>query len=269
MSGVRWPETQIEASNWRALLSPVDGAGAQVVLFISQAAGSDLGRMLTVVTRDPDGIVASFGSVEVPADKLPPSQPPGRVFTLAQGDDVPAVELAEVPFDEGRYTVCQALGLNWAGGTVPPLEYRWLNSLIWNSDEVDVAETLADPGPFSASQAAAILDHPAFATWFWWSDALLGAARRSAFPMSVSARDRQISALASTHFDAVVISSYRRRLQGMARWLALTGQPQAAALAMSAAAHLAEDAPAESPFVRRLVGIGLDVAIVSLQANRI
>jgi hypothetical protein len=40
-------------------------------------------------------------------------------------------------------------------------------------------------------------------------------------------------------------------------------------MAMSVAAHISVCAPVESPFVRRLIGIGLDVAAVSLQTSRI
>lgn len=269
MSGVRPPAPGAEAGGRRTLISPVDGSGAQVIHFIGQPADGDPGRMLTVVTRDPDGIVACIDSANLPADRWQPSQPPGRVFTSTQEDGTPGVELVEVSYGEGRSAVRRALELNWAGGAVPPLEYRWLNPLIWGTDDVETAEPAPEPGPFSAPQTAAILDHPTFSTWFWWSDALFDVARRSSRPMTVSARDKKISALASAHFNSAVIASYQRRLLAMARWLASADQPQAAALAISAAAHLADSAPAESPFVRRLIGIGLDVVIASLQANRI
>jgi hypothetical protein len=49
----------------------------------------------------------------------------------------------------------------------------------------------------------------------------------------------------------------------MAQWLALAGQPETAALAQAAAEEVATVSPAESPFVRRLIGIGLDVAALS------
>jgi len=60
MSGVRESEPQFanEAATWRALISSVDGAGVQVIWFIHRAAGQDTGTLLTVVTRDPDGIAA-------------------------------------------------------------------------------------------------------------------------------------------------------------------------------------------------------------------
>ena len=122
-------------------------------------------------------------------------------------------------------------------------------------------------GTFSAAQTPALLDHPAFASWFWRGEALLDAARRAGTRQSLAARARQIGGLASAHFGPDVIASYRRQLEAMADWLTAAGQPQPAALAMCAAGHLAEGAPAESPFVRRLIGIALDVATVSLQAN--
>ena len=53
MSGVRGAEPQVdrEAATWRALISPVDGAGVQVVWFIRRAAEQDAGTLLTVITR--------------------------------------------------------------------------------------------------------------------------------------------------------------------------------------------------------------------------
>ena len=142
-----------------------------------------------------------------------------------------------------------------------------LNPLIWKAGE-GVGESAAPlAGTFTAAQTPALLDHPAFVSWFWRGEALLDAARRAGTRQSLAARARQIGGLASAHFGPDVIASYRRQLEAMADWLAAAGQPQAAALAMCAAGHLAEGVPAESPFVRRLIGIALDVAAVSLQAN--
>ena len=42
---------------------------------------------------------------------------------------------------------------------------------------------------------------------------------------------------------------------------------QAAALAQAAAAQLQTAPPVESPFVRRLIGIGLDIAAINLRSG--
>ena len=97
---------------------------------------------------------------------------------------------------------------------------------------------------------------------------MFDAARRLESGAGASRRAGQIDSVATAHFDADVVASYRRRLEATAWWLALAAQPEAAAMAMSAAAKISASVPAESPFIRRLIGIGLDVAAVSLQTSR-
>ena len=82
LSGVRGAEPQFdgEAATWRTLISPVDGAGVQVVWFIRRAAEQDAGTLLTVITRDPEGIAACFGSDKVSVERLPPDQPLGSIL---------------------------------------------------------------------------------------------------------------------------------------------------------------------------------------------
>ena len=63
------------------------------------------------------------------------------------------------------------------------------------------------------------------------------------------------------------VTSYSRRLSANATWLRLAGQEAAAVLAQAAAAQLIAGLPAESPFVRRLIGIGLDIAAINLRSG--
>jgi hypothetical protein len=271
MSGVRGAEPQVdrEAGTWRALISPVDGAGVQVVWFVYHAAEEDPDTVLTVITRDPDGIVACFGSSTAPADRLPPDQPIGSIYTFAQGQDAPDLLLLESGFDQGRHVVQAARERHWASETLPPLEYRYFNPLLWNAGPLGADETAPEAGNYSPTQLAGLLDHPVFAGWFWRDDALFNAAHRVRSGASAQARATQIDNVATARFGAEAVASYQRRLQATARWLAKAAQPEAAAMVMSAAAHISASAPVESPFVRRLIGIGLDVAAVSLQTSRI
>ena len=271
MSGVRGSGSQmaVEAATWRALLSPVDGAGVQVILFVHRAAGQDTGTLLTVVTREPDGIAACFGSNSVPVDRLPPDQPIGSIYTFSQGEDAPAIQLLESGFDPGRYVVRAALERHWASETLPPLEYRYFNPLLWNAGPLAEAAPSPGSGSYSPAQTVGLLDHPIFAGWFWRDDAMFDAARRLKNGASTNIRARQIGVVATAHFSPEVVASYRRRLEAMADWLTLAAQPETAALARSAAKHISGSTAAESPFIRRLIGIGLDVATVSLQTSRI
>jgi hypothetical protein len=271
MSGVRAAEplVALDAASWRALISPVDGAGVQVIWFVSHTPGQDTGSLLTVVTRDPDGIVACFGSNKVPAERLPPDQPLGSIYIFVQDETVPDLQLLESEFDSGRHAVRAALERHWAAETLPPLEYRYFSPLLWNAGPLGAAVATPPAGNYSPAQMAGLLDHPVFAGWFWRDDAMFDAARRLKSGASVSRRAKQIDSVAATHFGAEVVASYQRRLEATACWLAEAAQPEAAAMAMSVAAHISVCAPVESPFVRRLIGIGLDVAAVSLQTSRI
>jgi hypothetical protein len=53
----------------------------------------------------------------------------------------------------------------------------------------------------------------------------------------------------------------------MVEWLTIAGQSEAARLAQAAADELASHPPAESPFIRRMIGIGLDVATIGLRGK--
>jgi hypothetical protein len=271
MSGVRGAEPQIhrEAATWRALISPVDGAGVQVVWFIRRAGKQDAGTLLTVITRDPEGIAACFGSDKVSVEHLPPDQPLGNIYNFAQDETITALQLLESEFDAGRRVVHTALERHWATGTLPPLEYRYFNPLLWDAEPLCADVATPEAGDYSPAQMAGLLDHPVFAGWFWRDDAMFDAARRIKSGASASMRARQIDSVAATHFGAEVVASYQHRLEATACWLARAAQPDAAAMSMRAAAHIFASAPAESPFIRRLIGIGLDVAAVSLQTSRI
>ena len=145
MSGVRGAGTRVdrEATTWRTLISPVDGAGVQVVWFIRRAAEQDAGTLLTVITRDPEGIAACFGSDKVSVEHLPPDQPRGSIYNFAQDETVPALQLLESEFDAGRHVVRAALDRHWAAGTLPPLEYRYFNPLLWDTEPP--GETMTTP----------------------------------------------------------------------------------------------------------------------------
>jgi hypothetical protein len=53
----------------------------------------------------------------------------------------------------------------------------------------------------------------------------------------------------------------------MVDWFTLASQPGAAALARAAEDQLANTCPADSPFVYRLISVGLDVAAANLHTG--
>jgi len=244
---------------WRALLSPIDGVGAQVIWFVSPPDLNGQVTLFSLLAADSLGITASFGSTEIREEGLPPMERHGETFRVPQSGGGSPITLIEVSFDAGRLTVQEALRWNWASNRPTPLEYRLLNPLLWCYGP---PTPLAAPpaGQYTPTQAAALLDHPAFNTWYWQSAELFVAAGELGQRPSAVARAERISALASAAFEREVVESYQRRLSGMARWLMFAGQPDVASLAQAATEQLDTLPPAELPFVRRLIGIGLDAA---------
>jgi hypothetical protein len=267
LGGVSPPNTDTESESlgWRALLSPLNGAGYQVIWFVGRSSLRDHGTLFSVLTHDPEGIVGSFGSAEVPLKALPPQQPLGALHTVAQSAEMPPITFLEVTFDAGRQAVRKALELNWQGGNPTPPEYRLLNPLIWSTRFSPEAGLPAIPPAreYTPAEMIKVLQHPAFASWLWQDPTLIEAARELGPQPSKEARRASVTKLASSKFTPDVIASYQRRMRAMARWLAMAAQPEMAAYAQALSDQLGTGEPADSPFVRRLIRRGLDVVIVN------
>jgi hypothetical protein len=273
LGGVSLPNTDTggDLLGWRALISPVNGAGYQVIWFVGRSSLRDHGTLFSILTRDPDGIVSSFGSTEVPVEALPPQQPTGSPHAVAQSADMPPVTFLEVTFDAGRQAVREALELNWQTGKPAPLEYQLLNPLIWSTEFNPEAGLPPDPAAraYTQEEALRVFEHPAFASWFWQDAALVEAALSLGRYPDPEERQAIITRLANSRFTPEVVACYQRRLRSMARWLALASQPEMAARARSVAEHLGTGEPATSPFVRRLIRIGLDIAAINLHLRNL
>jgi hypothetical protein len=152
------------------------------------------------------------------------------------------------------------------------LLFRFLNDMIWQYGAVEAEVEAEAPGSLGR-YTATLLDHPAFAGWFWQAPALTDAAATLGLRHSVGARSAAVARLAREAFGADDAASYARRVSANSVWLRLANQDEAARLAQVAAAQLRApaqlraDAPAESPFVRRLIGIGLDMALIELHSG--
>jgi hypothetical protein len=176
-----------------------------------------------------------------------------------------------VAFDAGRQAVRDAMELNWQAGKPTPLEYQLLNPLIWSTrfslqtESTPAVTTTA----FMRDDATKLFEHPAFAGWFWQDPALAEAALGLGKQFSPDERRASVTRLAHSRFTPEVVACYQRRLRSMSRWLALASQPEMAARAWTVADHLANCEPAESPFVRRLIQIGLDVALINLRLKNL
>ena len=267
MSGVQ-AVPAAPTSAWRAFLSPVDGTGAQVIWFVCQEDDAAGVTAMTIAAGDPAGIVAAFGGADVAATDVPPAVPDGEILSVPQLGDRRPLMLLSVPFDAGRQAVQNAVQLGWRSDSPPPLLFRFLNDMIWQYGAVEAeTEVEAEAADDLRRFTAGLLDHPAFAGWFWQAPALYDVAAKLGLKHTLSARSAAVAQLAGEAFGAADVASYARRLLANANWLRLAGQDEAATLAQAAAAQLQTASPVESPFVRRLIGIGLDIAAINLRSG--
>lgn len=255
----------VSGRSWRVLMSSVDGNGAQLVWFVGGAPDGEHAMLVNIVLDDARGLINAAGSFNLTAAELPPVKPVGSLFHFAVGEQAVPLLLLEAPFEVGRRAVQAALAVNWASGTPPPLAYRLFNLPIWlaaPSDDQPLPEAgdVAAGGEAVEPQATAGLwDHPAF--WGWVvpvaDDLSLVAARGSAD------RAALVTRLAQGRFTPGIVANYQRRLRRMAEWLALAGDAAEAALAHAAAEQLGVERPEASPFLRRLIEIGLQAGALA------
>jgi hypothetical protein len=263
---------EIAATAWQALLSPVDSAGAQAIWFVCRRPETEHTTAISIFTQDPAGIIGAAQTGDLAEADAPPAVPEGETLSVPQPGDRRPLMLLGASFDAGRQIVYQALQQNWASGQPPPLTYRFLNEALWEYGPAPVAEAVsedavADLVAQHGDRTATLLDHPAFAGWFWHATALYDAAERLGLRHARTARAETVADLARRYFGPADAASYRRRLQVMAQWLQLARQPAVAELAQAAAAQLAANPPAETLLVRRLIGIGLDIAALNLRSG--
>jgi hypothetical protein len=263
---------EIAPTAWQTLLSPVDGTGIQAIWFICRPPEGGRTTALSIFTQDPVGIVAAAQTGDLAEADAPPAVPEGEILSVPQPGDRRPLMLLGAAFDVGRQIVYNAMKQNWTGGQPPPLPYRFLNEILWQygpvaADDGGGAEAAAELLARHGDLTATLLDHPAFAGWFWHATALYDAAERLGPRHTRAARAEAVADLARRYFGPAEAASYRRRLLVMARWLQLARQPAVAELTQAAAAQLAANPPAEMLLVRRLIGIGLDIAALNLRSG--
>lgn len=266
LSGVQ-AAPAIAAGDWQALLSPVDGAGVQAVWLICRPTDGAAATALSLILHDPDGVLAAAQVAGPGGDEVLPIVPTGEILSAAQPDRLRPLMLLGASFEMGRRAIYEAAQLNWANGHPPPLTYRLFSHLFWQYGP-PAPDAEAEPAAEAYDRlTATLLDHPAFAGWFWQAPAVLEMADRLGARYSIAQRAAAVNDLARTAFGAADAASYGRRLRAMARWLRAARQTDAAELAAAAAAQLAALPAEEILLVRRLIGIGLDVAAINLSSG--
>lgn len=257
---------------WRALLSPVDGAGAQLLWFIGHAPTDERAMVLSVMFEDTRGVTIASGALDMALAALPPASPSGSLHRLAVGQHMAPLLLLEVPIEVGRRALREALVLNWNSGTPTPLAYRLLNLPVWLAEPAQAeappagaTDSESASSPIDPQDTAGLLDHPAFWGWAWPVDDWPHPAAGEGAGLE---RADLVTRVVQSQLGPGVEASYQRRLQRMAEWLELARDAPAAALARAAADQLRAGRPEEAPFLRRLVDIGLQAGELAHRQRR-
>ncbi len=246
---------------WRALVSPVDSVGAQLLWFIGHVPGEERALLLSALVEEGKGVTVASGALDIPVSKLPSGRPVGGVYQVVS-DREAVLLLLEAPLALGQGLLREALAWNWASGTPTPEAYRLLNLPLWlapagqeetppeAADGTAASQDGADP-----DATARLLAHPAF--WGWPAPIA-----QEAGALAVRGPDRQagVTQFLQRQFSPELVATYRSRLERMALWLAHARDPEAAALARLAAQQMQDRPPEAVPFLRRMAEIGFEAA---------
>ena len=283
LAGVSAEPAPSPGRGWRALVSGIDGDGYRAVWFVAPAPAPPVSlykpgevTFLGVLLSDASGLRLSFANATMPAVRIPGPHLPGAFCELLIPHSEQPLRLLEAPFDYGRSLVAAAARISYEQQAPIPHEFRLLNPLIWQFG-LPTPPPMPDLPPLTADlaiaslrqQARALLDHRAFSSWFAYSEATYDLAerlldsRRPAFPTV----EMLLQEFASREFSATSILTYRRRLLGMAPWLALAGDLAAAALARHLAASLQPPADLSHAFLLELARVGVERAMSNLRVG--
>ena len=286
------PRPSVDGS-WRTLISPIDGEGSQVIWFIAKPDRRGQCRFVGFSINDFEGIRQVYGHLDVPADALPERRMRGHIHNIALESGPPdedqdpsdqmvpsqgnLLHMLESDFDYGRWLVREAQARNARQDRPVPAEYRLFGPWLWQYDDAQVGPSRQQApslvhrsGPTRPlAETAMLLSHPVFRGWFaapWRPGGgehvlrhAASALQRTPLIPGLDAGDDP-AALARAYFDRAMIARLRYRLTVMSEWLWQAGDARAARLAALAAETLGIVSPAEHPFTRRMVELGLMAA---------
>jgi hypothetical protein len=239
----------------RALMSIVDGAGAQVILVLRDLgpAGFTLADFLI---KEGIGIKEAFGLSHVPSEE---------VEEVMEGFVAQAVDLFEVDLAAVRGALADAVAENAANGEAIPPAFELWEPLVHDvypppADEPTTTPAL-DDAPYAnradlVRQSGRLADHDYFVTWGFEAPEILPAIAGAPPPTSTRWTDRQFRPLIEQLVTPAVRDRLRERFRRQAWLLEREGDTASRDLALAAAAALADSAPdqlARLPFLRRLV----------------
>ncbi len=275
-AGVPLEPASPPGSDWRALISPVDGLGRQSVWFVRGSRSAAQVKFLNVLLSDRAGAVEAAGHEQVPALMLPPRREPGHVHDVPVPGGSGVLLMLEAPFDLGRRLVLEALARNRETQIPVAGPLRLFSAWLW---DVTGAGALPlkrlpqlDPGDQDLSgDSGRLLEHPAFATWMLQGEAVIRPAQELSQLLDRRSQSRRlerwVTRLAAELFaEPIVAQVFGRRLEAMSEWLLLAGDEAEARLALVAAQRFAGGASHDHPLIRAMVRRALDTAVSDLDA---
>lgn len=239
----------------RALLSIVDGAGAQLVLLLRDVgpAGFVLADFLL---KEGVGVKDTFGLSHVP---------PEEIDDVMAGFVAEEVDLIEVDLPVVRGALTAALAVNAATGHAPPPRFELWEPLVHDAypppDDEPVTLPALDDAPYAnradlLRQSGRLADHAFFLTWAFDTPETSLAMTNSPPPTSGRWTDRQYRPMIEQLMTPPVRAQLRERLRRQAWLLEREGDTATRDLALAVAAALPTSSPAalaRLPFCQRLV----------------
>jgi hypothetical protein len=272
MAGRRYEPPSTDG--WRALLSPTEPNGNQVVWLVKMPPeNGPPGVLLGMTVNLGAGIVRFFGSETVDGSVLPATQAVGNLLTVENDTGESSVVL-EAPFDYGRWLVWQALRTHLVTEQTQPLpgELQLYSDHFtqFGSPQVDEAllaywQTPTDGGQIEKSEletaTAELFAHPAMAHWLLPGRAILQATPAALRPDPqlplgeiVQALLREIERWPES---AALAPSLERALRGQAVWLHVAGHPALAGHADHLARMMPVLAIPDNPVLAHMLAAGL------------
>ncbi len=265
LSGVKLEPPLVPDSEWRALVTPVDGVGSRAVWIIGRRPRERYCRFLGLLLHEDAGIKEAIGNDHMRAQQLPPRRPLGSVLALSATEPNNYILFLETTLDYAQRVVLDALACNFASGTPTPPAYRLYNTYLWGrAVSVPPPANSPTPSPDLVSQTPELLNHPAFEGWFIQTPALYDLAEATLAGHQTDTASA-LAHILTEYWDAARRACYRRRLEATCEWLSRAQEPRLAELAAAAAATLEDGMPTEHPFLVRMGEIGLEVAVENLR----
>jgi len=254
----------------RVLVSPLDGAGHRLILFLFPHEAHCRG--LHLFLDDERGIHGAYEAL-LGEGEYPPLAPAGAVHSAPHPWE--GICLLEGTFPYARSLLREALSRNESQETAGPLEYRFFCDQVWGwSVPEEVVPSLpASNGKPSQQTMATLLGHSCLLSWFLESEAICQAARGLlniglSSPAGQGALALTTISLIQSEFPAALCQRYAVRLRDTVEWLTRAGEKELAAAALAAAEELAGGQPLHSIFAMMLLQKGLLIALGNLRQER-